>query len=437
MQFRNFISAAREPSNTGSKFGTAYYKPGVRVKFPKSSKVLRMQILPAYNPANPSDPQGCVQCLAGGQPTAWFSMIQAAKFVGHQENGDWKATRPILSLSSFEGREPCPYDRLLRYCKNNPDWKYLVSRVGEYGKPGYREPILKPIKPIMLVNIVDVDNPGDGVQIFECTYGMALGMLDSDTGIVFQRNLQLDNFPNVEEAIAANPMIQYANGDITDPNRAPVFIVDYSSGKAGKFGSGYNVRIEISGSQVSRRRATPVELASRYHLEDMESYLDIKDGQAIVDSITEVLRGHVNDKGIDEVCALREAVGDTYRVDTATAPGAVNTVQGYTLPKNPPPAAAPVPIAPPPPDPVKIAAVPAGFGANPAVAPAVAVPVNPAAPATPVNPAVAAAAASVGAAFNAAPAQTATMAIPGELPPGENIDLANALAARLRSAVRR
>ena len=406
MQFRNFITAPRETVSSDIK-SYSYYKQNVRVKFPKKSPPMRVQILPSYNLANPADPQGYMQCLSGGQPTPWFGMIQSAKFVGH---GDWKQTLPILSLSSFEGSEPCPYQRLLNYCKNNEDWKYLVTKTGRFGAPDYKDAILKPVKPVLLLNIVDVDDPGKGVQIAEMSYSVANTLLNEETGIVFQRNLQLDNYPNAEAALAQNPMLAYANGDITDPFRAPVFIIELPPVKAGQFGAGYTAKIEVANGTVTRRSATSIEMSSRYHLDDPESFLNIPTGQDIVNTLVTLLKGNKNARGIDETCAIKEAVGDMYRVDTVSAPGAVSTV-GYTAPAVAAPAhapaTAPVQVAPQDAAPIAVPmspvthVAPAGFAPNPAKT------------------------AAVTAAHAAQPA-----AIPGE---SVDMELTNSLAARLRS----
>jgi hypothetical protein len=130
--------------------------------------------------------------------------------------------------------------------------------------------------------------------------------------------------------------------------------------------------------------ASDIELASRYHLDDPESFLNIPTGQSIVDTLVTLLRGHKNAMGIDETCAIKEAVGDTYRVDTVSAPGAVNSAPGWAAPgvQAPSPAMqaqvsqAPVMPAPtagnPPVMPGVSAgtpvAMPAGFAPNPAMA---------------------------------------------------------------------
>lgn len=407
MQYRNFITAPRESAVSSEKKSFSYYKSGVRTKFPKKGPAMRLQILPAYNKDNTADSTGYSPCIVNGIPTAWFGMIQAAKFVGH---GDWKSTYPILSLSSFEGGEKCPYLRVLQYCKNNKDWGYLVTKSGRFGAPDFKDAVLKPVKSTLLMNVVDVDNPGNGVQIAELSYSVANGLLNQETGIVFQRNLQLDNYPNAEAALAADPMLAYANGDITDPNKAPIFVVELPPVKAGQFGTGYTIRIEVAGGHVSRRAATPIEMASRYHLDDPESFLNIPTGQDIVDTLVGLLKGHKNANGIDETCMLKEAIGDTYRVDTVSAPGAVNTVSGWSLhPETPSYTAPKAPVQAPTPAPTAQAGAQAGFAPNPAVA----------------------------AAQSAAPTQAAQpglrMAIPGELPPGSEAELATTLADRLRS----
>lgn len=415
MQYKNFITSPRETFSPDTK-KFSYYKNGIRVKFPKKGPPLRVQILPAYNPNDPSDGQGISPCLVNGQPTAWFGMIQSAKFVGH---GDWKSTLPVLSLASFEGKEPCPYLRLLDYCKSNPDWKYLVTNVGRFGAPDYQAAALKPVKSILLLNIIDVDNPGQGVQIGEFSYSIANALLNLETGIVFQRNLQLDSYPDAASALATNPMLAYANGDITDAGKAPVFIIELPPAKPGQFGVGYTARIEVVGGRVSRRAASDYELAERYHLDDPESFLNIPTGQDIVDELVLLLRGHRNAKGIDETCAIKEAVGDSYRVATQSAPGAVSSVQGFRLPPEEAsithaaaaltypeqdPQAQPQPT---------VKTPPAGFAPNPA-ARAVAAAQSPEAPSVP---------------------QYAgqQMGIPGEAQPGSEADMAAVLAARMRN----
>ena len=416
MQYRNFITSPRESSVPEAK-RYSYYKSGVKIKFPKKGPALRMQILPAFDPANPADPQGSVPCLVNGQPTAWFGMVQAAKFVGH---GDWKSTLPILSLDSFDGKEPCPYQKLLRYCKENPDWKYLVSRTGRFGSVDFQDAVLKPVKSILLLNIVNVDNPGEGVQLGEFSYSVANDLLNVEDGIVFQRNLQIQNMPGADVALAQNPMLAYANGDITDPGRAPVFIVELPPVKQGQFGSGYTCRIDIQKGQLSQRACSDLELAARYHLDDPESFLNIPTGQGIVDELVMLLKGHKNAQGVDETCAIKEAVGDMYRVETVSAPGASSTIQsgfsGDFIPQVQTYAAPDVPSS--------------GFAPNPAVNKQTAHYAPPAGqPAAPsVAPAVAAAA-------QAAPSviQHAVGAIPGEQLGGADASMAASIAARMRA----
>jgi hypothetical protein len=189
-------------------------------------------------------------------------------------------------------------------------------------------------------------------------------------------------------------MLAYANGDITNPGRAPVFVIELPPVKAGQFGAGYTARIEVAGGQVSRRMASDIELASRYHLDDPESFLNIPTGQSIVDTLVTLLSGHKNAMGVDETCAIKEAVGDTYRVDVAaSAPGAVNTVQGWAAPAAPVPQAqiSPAPVMPTstagnPPVMPNVSttgtpvAMPAGFAPNPAMAAGTPAPVTGAIP---------------------------------------------------------
>lgn len=412
MQYKNFITSPRETSFSETK-KFSYYKSGIKVKFPKKGPPLRVQILPAYNPSNPADPQGSVPCLVNGQPTRWFGMIQSAKFVGH---GDWKNTLPILSLASFEGKEPCPYLKVLHYCKNSPDWKYLVTKSGRFGAPDFQDAILKPVKAVLLMNIVDVDNPGQGVQLGEFSYSVANNLLNVETGLVFQRNLQLDNYPDAASALAMNPMLAYANGDITDPGRAPVFVIELPPVKAGQFGAGYTARIEVNNGQVSRRTASDIELAARYHLDDPESFMTIPSGQDIVDELVTLLKGHKNANGVDETCMIKEAVGDTYRVDLVSAPGSVNTVQGFKLPPEEPSMDTQTTTP--------AQGTPNGFAPNPAVAAATTAPYTlPTAATTEprTNPIAA----------TSAPAAQ-TMAIPGEPQTGSEAALAASLAARMR-----
>lgn len=420
MNYKNFITAPKAFSSSSfSGDRSSCYKEGVKPKYLKKGPPTRVQIMPAFNTANPADPQGWSQCLENGVPTQWFGMIKIAKFVGH---GDWRDKVNILSLDSFDGSEPCPYARVFSYAKNSPDWKYLVEKQGKFGAPGYQDATLTPAKSILLLNVVDVDNPGAGVQVMEAPFSIANSLLNEETGVVFQRNLQLDNYPNAAEALATNPMLAYANGDITDPRRAPVFAIELQTATTGKFGVTWTIRIDVQNGQVLRRTATDFELASRHHLESSESFLDIKTGQEIVDRLASVLRGHRNANGIDETCLLKEAVGDTYRVDTVSAPGAVGTVQGATFAE--PAVPAPQPqvqhvapqvqqVAPA----VTVAAPPPGFPQNPALA------------AHPQNTQQAQQ-------LQAAPqVQAAVSAIPGEMSAEED-RMAAALAERIRQQLK-
>ena len=276
---------------------TSYYKDGVKVRFPTKNSSLRFQILPAYDSKHPEKLNGFVLSLLDRKLTAWLGMIQAARSVGH---GERESQVSILSLDSFVGKEKCPYRRLIEYCNQSEDWRYLL------GSKKSTNCILQPLKRKLLLNIVDFDEIDKGVQIGEFSYSIAEYLLNEEFGLVFQPNASL--------------------GDITNPINGPIFVAELPLDRKGKPTAGYNLRVDEKDGQIIRRSASNAELEARYHLDDPESFLRIPTGQEIVDALVGVLKGHKNKLGIDETCAIKEAVGQDYRVDTVTAPGAVNKI---------------------------------------------------------------------------------------------------------------
>ena len=316
------------------------YQDGIKALYPKAKTPVRFQILPAFDPSRPDDPQGWLPAINEvDQKAKFYTMIFASKFVGH---GNWRSKRQILSLTSFSPEEdkdvacagqPCPYDLLFKYVDGNPEWGYLTEREGSYGSSEYADPILPKLRVWMLLNVVPVGGPCAGVMIGEFPITAADDLLkapnkkhpEAAVGLAYE---PATAYPGLSDLVQRVPSARFRYGDVTNPQGAPVFQVSYPPRTDTETRKGYRMSVVMGETEALKRVATERELAARRHLERASSFLRILDGQALTDRIAELLRGYANPNGISEVQALQEAVGSLYHVEVPRTPGAVNTV-GY------------------------------------------------------------------------------------------------------------
>lgn len=300
------------------------YKQNVNIKRMSGKQAITFRLLPAFDPANPDPETSFIPSISPeGFLNDWGATIRVAKFVGHDP--DIRRSHEILSLKTLErSGEPvfCPYAELLAYVKcNQDDWGYLTTPVGTWGKSGYQRECLSDIRPYLVCNIFDINDPSRGSQVAEFTISAAKTIYDKKHGIMFIPN----GMPGIEQMIKSNYMLQYANGDITNPQSGPVLLFerDTSSSIAG-----YRVSIAVDAitRSVCRTSIDPMVMKSRVHPQNFNEYLNIMEPQEMVDYLATILDGR-SPKGYHELSLLKMALPDFKVPEPPMAPGAMHTIR--------------------------------------------------------------------------------------------------------------
>ena len=297
MKFRNFLGVA----NTAQQ---AYFKEGVEALYPSLNSVLKLAILPAYDPMDPK-PTSWVPAVTGNEESDFYTTVRAAKFVGH---GNRRAKTSFLSPRTFDLDADDPYDAFYDYCSRSDRWSYLTKDNRGKKLTGEVEGAIFPrMKNYFCANVMDVTaGARGGVFVAELSESVAKNILysrkkngDRLNGIAFERNKDGLTF-----------------GDITHPLGALVIEIAFN-GKAyiarPAYGNdGMPMRVEIPETLLQHRR----------HMEDPATFMvHPGTGQEIVDKLAGMLRGYKHPKigHLDEIEALKEAMefayGDKYAVD--------------------------------------------------------------------------------------------------------------------------
>ena len=297
MKFRNFLNVA----NTAQQ---AYFKEGIETIYPSMGTVMKLAILPAYDPNNP-DPTAWVPAVCGDMENDFYTTIRAAKFVGH---GNRRAKTSFLSPRTFDLNADDPYDAFYDYCSRSDEWSYLTKDSRGRRLNGEVEGAPFPrMKNFFAANVVDVSaGCRNGVFVAELSESVMKSILYSTRkngaridGIAFERDKDG----------------RLVFGDITFPRCALVIEVAFS-------GKAYVARPALDDSgNIMRVEIPDTLLQHRQHMEEPESFLiPPGDPQEIVDKLAGMLRGYKSPrKGVDEITALKEAMdfayGGKYRVD--------------------------------------------------------------------------------------------------------------------------
>lgn len=294
MKFKRFLDVARTPVQ-------AYFKEGVDLIYPDQKRPLQLAILPAYNPKDPS-PTGFLPAVVDGEESDFYTVIRAAKFVGH---GNRRAKTSFLSPKTFDLDADDPYDAFYDYCSRSDKWSYL-TKDGRKRITGEVEGAVFPrVKNFFCANVVDATAPRGGVFITELSESVMKGILYSTKkngarvdGLAFQK----DDYGDL------------VFGDITNPDDALVIEIAWS-------GKGYVARPAVCAKgTVFRTKIPETLLQHRLHMEEPGTFLvKPEGGQEIVDRLAGMLRGYRREDGTDEIEALKEAMkfayGDKYAVD--------------------------------------------------------------------------------------------------------------------------
>ena len=296
MKFRNFLGVA----NTAQQ---SYFKDGVETIYPSMDAVLRLAILPAYDPFDPK-PTKWIPAVTGNEESDFYTTVRAAKFVGH---GNRRAKTTFLSPRTFDLNADDPYDAFYDYCSRSDEWSYLTKDHRGRRLNGEVEGAAFPrMKNYFAANVMDVGaGSRGGVFVAELSESVMKGILYSTrkngariNGIAFERDSK------------GNLLF----GDITDPRSALVIEVAFS-------GKAYVARPAIDDKgNVMRVEIPETLLQHRQHMEEPSSFLlHPGDPQDIVNKLAGMLRGYKSKSGKDEIEALKAAMkfayGDKYAVD--------------------------------------------------------------------------------------------------------------------------
>lgn len=294
MKFKRFLDVARTPVQ-------AYFKEGVDLIYPDQKRPLQLVILPAYNPKDPS-PTGFLPAVVDGEESDFYTVIRAAKFVGH---GNRRAKTSFLSPKTFDLEADDPYDAFYDYCSRSDKWSYL-TKDGRKRLTGEVEGAVFPrVKNFFCANVVDVTAPRGGVFVTELSESVMKGILYSTK----KNGARIDGL-----AFQRDDSGKLVFGDITNPEDALVIEIAWS-------GKGYVARPAVcANGTVFRTKIPETLLQHRLHMEEPGTFLSKPEGgQEIVDRLAGMLRGYRHEDGTDEIEALKEAMkfayGDKYAVD--------------------------------------------------------------------------------------------------------------------------
>lgn len=296
MKFRNFLGVA----NTAQQ---SYFKDGVETIYPSMDSVLRLAILPAYDPLDPK-PTKWIPAVTGEEEADFYTTVRAAKFVGH---GNRRAKTTFLSPRTFDLNADDPYDAFYDYCSRSDEWSYLTKDNRGRRLNGEVEGAAFPrMKNYFAANVMDVSaGSRGGVFVAELSESVMKSILYSTrksgariNGIAFERDSK------------GNLLF----GDITDPRSALVIEVAFG-------GKAYVARPAVDDKgDIMRVEIPETLLQHRQHMEEPSSFLVHPGGpQDIVNKLAGMLRGYKSPNRKDEIEALKAAMkfayGDKYAVD--------------------------------------------------------------------------------------------------------------------------
>lgn len=297
MKYNSFIGASKTTQQQ-------YFKEGVELLYPSQGCPLRIAILPAYDPMDPS-PTGWIPAVSGEEESDFYCVVRAAKFVGH---GNRRAKTSFLSPRTFDIAADDPYESFYDYCSRSDEWSYLTKdRRGRRLTGEVEGAVFPRMKTFFVANVVDMSvGPRGGVFVTELSESVMKSLLYSQRkngtrvdGIAFQR----DGGGNL------------AYGDITDPGNALVVEVAWG-------GKGYVARPALDARGRIERIELPLTLLQhRQHMEEPRTFIQNQESpQDVVDRLAGMLRGYRSEEtGKDEINALKEAMefayGGKYFVD--------------------------------------------------------------------------------------------------------------------------
>ena len=294
----------------GSENKKFIFKEGVRFKRMGGKNPTTFRILPAFDPANPDPRTSCAPfVMPNGELTNWGTVVHISRYIGHGQN-----RRDILSLKSFGEQDPM--DILLQTVNAIPEWGYLTRDVGE-GKSAIRKAISR-ASSTFLANIWDINQASQEIAIGVFSTSAAKAFLDSKSGLIYQRT----NLP--PEVLAQNYLLQYAVGDLTHHTNGPALCIAKGNDK-GEMSSFQVFLASDSQNRVITRAVNQEQLAQRYDMNNMRSFLEVPTEEDIINQLI-TLFNQRSPAGYHEYSLLRQAFPSYPIPEPPSAPAASNTV---------------------------------------------------------------------------------------------------------------
>ena len=320
------------------------FKDGVRYKHMTGAQPIVFRLMPAFNPAEPNPGISWLPALdPAGNLTEWGYVIKIVRWVGHGK-GNSGTRQDLLSLKTFEEDDRkvwCPLAALYDAISSDPNtWGYLIDDGDRKDKNRVRAAFGK-ANSHLVTNIIDINQTMLGTQLGVFTGGASNKLIDKKEGLLFQPNAS----PDVEEQVKRNYMLAYANGDITDPNTGPVFVIEKGEDK-GEYSS-YKISIAQDPSRrVVRRPVDQALMAQRYNLTRPADFINIPTEEELIQSLIQLLNGR-SPMGYHEHALLKMTFPQFQIPDPPAAPAATPTIPSGFAPS----AGAPIP-----------GAIPGGYG---------------------------------------------------------------------------
>lgn len=321
------------------------FKQGVKYSYPKADerRPITFRILPAFpeheGELSEDDKAGAyvpAVSMLGGKPVVsdWIFALRVSRSFQ-------KGSYPVLSRTTIveydaDGtpvKQVDPLTQLHAFIRSNDkDWGYIAHDIGAWGSKDRRVAKLPFVKSEYVMNALTVDDDKPGVKLV--IFGSSMAIADLVSTREGREGIAVKQKP--DDGSVSDDIFLY--GDITDPNNAPFF--KYYKGDSDDGGKKvYKISLSMETDPVTGRQRiekaglTADMMAMRQDLAHPETYVNIPDPEEQMRQIISVLSGR-NDSGVHEYDLLRMAVPDfAYLVpEVPSAPGAVNQVQGASLP---------------------------------------------------------------------------------------------------------
>jgi hypothetical protein len=349
------LNSAFNQAQGNSEESSREFKPGVeicRMRL-KNKNEIQFRILPSFGSANITESEGVVQVTNPrgwdyfrnvNDPnqgfTPWARVLNSYNFLGHGQGGSDGGRITIVAPRSFggDGQQYDPVEELRKEARRDPMWKYLTE---DLKTPDGKDVIERAALPYMstelIFNMIDLGDLQKGVQLGILSKSGMTAVL-GDKGLANQRN-----FNCTDEMAAANPMLLWNCGDLTNPEGGPVLRLRQEQGK-GRYAS-YVVEVVVN-PQGTGFQTYPINeqlLEARHVLDDPTSFMTKYTPQQIVNMLIKVLDGVNPQTGEHELVLLHRVFGGKFDVPEPPAnrmPIGPAAGVGFTAPPAVPGAAA-------------------------------------------------------------------------------------------------